>query len=429
MRSFLRGELLRYYRRNFSWTSVNEARRRASHADVDVFCQTLPENERNILDQYSSLRRRISTPSSLYCVEQTVADRVANLVLNDGTANPVLEVRPGPGLITRAMLRQGIPAIRLFQDSALFGASSIKRDFPDAAIDSIMDDLLLLSKRDYADFQDPTEHRVARLLDGLQPAENGWRGDPALKIVGTLCSRKDMAFLRYMTSSCLSRRTLFQFGRVRSVFIVPSSIYEHVTARPTSGFILYKSSNILLQLLFDVKLLDTVPRSAFFPWPLAKNVARKRRSNFNEDHMYIVSIEAKRDIPGVPETQMRELAFFIFHHLTSRSRTVIPALEQWIPGCGVKLIEQGHGIFTRFGDLEPDKLKDLFLIFASHPEYESCAFKEALNLAQDAIDFPFSLADVSEKKPGVVPDLDADHDESDEHHISVQPRHRLADEA
>jgi hypothetical protein len=68
----------------------------------------------------------------------------------------------------------------------------------------------------------------------------------------------------------------------------------------------------------------------------------------------------------------------------------------------VKLIDSGFSIYSRFGDLTPDRLVELFCFFRSLPDYDSCAFKDAMALSHDAISFPFSLADVSVEKPRPV---------------------------
>ena len=47
----------------------------------------------------------------------------------------------------------------------------------------------------------------------------------------------------------------------------------------------------------------------------------------NEERIHFVSLEAKKELPGVSEDERRELAFFIMHHLTSRRRAIIPTLE------------------------------------------------------------------------------------------------------
>jgi hypothetical protein len=67
----------------------------------------------------------------------------------------------------------------------------------------------------------------------------------------------------------------------------------------------------------------------------------------------------------------------------------------------VKLIEDDFSIYSRFGDLNPDELRKLFISFSSLPDYYACAFKEAITSAQDAVSFPFSLADYSDPEDTV----------------------------
>lgn len=57
-----------------------------------------------------------------------------------------------------------------------------------------------------------------------------------------------------------------------------------------------------------------------------------------------------------------------------------------MPGCGRELIAAGYDIFTEFGELLPDEIIKLFLLFKSLPGYEKSNFLSMLNTFPIKID-------------------------------------------
>ena len=102
--------------------------------DIAKFSETLPELERNAFQRFGSkLGRRVTTPQSLYCVDKKLADVIAEYVAGDdpgnaGGVNPIVEIRPGPGILSRAILDKGVPALRMYEDSAQYSAFLRVRD-------------------------------------------------------------------------------------------------------------------------------------------------------------------------------------------------------------------------------------------------------------------------------------------------------------
>lgn len=58
--------------------------------------------------------------------------------------------------------------------------------------------------------------------------------------------------------------------------------------------------------------------------------------------------------------------------------------RKFVPGCGPKLIKEGFDICTKFKDLTPRQLLDLFKLYKSWPEYDENAFSST-NLAESRV--------------------------------------------
>lgn len=71
------------------------------------------------------------------------------------------------------------------------------------------------------------------------------------------------------------------------------------------------------------------------------------------------------------------LAFFIdfLGKLTTRKHFIIATFEAWFPGIGIKLIDEGYSVFTKFDDL---KLCDYLKIYDLLMKEDSDTFQNIL---------------------------------------------------
>ncbi|KAJ8873724.1 hypothetical protein PR048_024558 [Dryococelus australis] len=162
---------------------------------------------------------------------------------------------------------------------------------------------------------------------------------------------------------------------------------KHLTCDGTAGYLLYRTSSVLFQLIFEWEILTKVPRKALFPWhtgyPDKKFTKLSKVQSVNAEWVYLVKCVPRRDFfdAVVPSEQLQQLLFFVRHNMSSRHNRVIPQLERWIPGCGPRVISKGMTIFSRFGDLSPQEILSLFRDFASWPEYSECPFQASIEYA------------------------------------------------
>nr|CAD7572375.1 unnamed protein product [Timema californicum] len=184
-----------------------------------------------------------------------------------------------------------------------------------------------------------------------------------------------------------------------------------------AGYLQYRASSVLFQLLFTSELLTKLPRKAILPWisdSSTKNTSRAKKIRLiDSDFMYLVKITPRRDIFESigPANKLQPLWYFVRHHMTSRRKKIIPELEYWIPNCGPRLIMKGINIFTEFGDLTPHEILLIFQYFSSWPEYPMCSFQASMETAllkmePASDDFDKNMEDTSFDMNAIVDDLD-----------------------
>uniref|UniRef100_A0A2S2PDI7 Dimethyladenosine transferase 2 n=1 Tax=Schizaphis graminum TaxID=13262 RepID=A0A2S2PDI7_SCHGA len=171
------------------------------------------------------------------------------------------------------------------------------------------------------------------------------------------------------------------YGRPEFYFLLSPSVFKRYSSKPIIDKKYYKTQTILFQTIFDVELIKTYPRKAFYPPHISKsackNVRFKELKEADDKYMVLAKVVGRRDIlnhEGLTEDLLKPYWYFVKHHTLSRKNFVIPMLEQWIPGCGPHFIAQGYTIFTQFGDLTPPQILRLFLKFISLPEYNDSPF-------------------------------------------------------
>lgn len=327
------------------------------------------------------LKRKKFNPDALYTVDRDVAKKLVDVIALDVVKGgaPVFEVNPGLGFISRELLAAGVQRLLLCEHSLAFSQQlkDLKTEFTEK-IEIVNKDLFTLPKLAFQDNQDGGS-RVLSLFCGVPKAE--WKDDPVMKIIGVLPS---LSFIKYIIHSHVFQTGVMTLGRPEFYFVMTPAHYFCLTCQPGDGYLFYRSTSVLFQLIFEWCLLEKLPRTGFLPWVTKRGT--KRWAKLTKVHtidpgvMYLVKIVPRKNFfqAVVSADQLQPLWFFVRHNLISRKNRVIPQLEKWIPGCGPRIIVDGMTIFTQFGDLTPQEILAVFHKFVSWPEYAVCPFHASM---------------------------------------------------
>ncbi|XP_060834830.1 dimethyladenosine transferase 2, mitochondrial [Rhopalosiphum padi] len=341
--------------------------------------------ESNLNDNLSSFKK-FKYPESMFVscndVAKDISDTISvHLTKNYGNKQiEIIEANPGPCLITQNLLKKTNYNICVYENSY-----NVFKEFL-MTVHSIYGDrikinpgnFLLLWKFGYQDRIDRGD-RVSKFLSSVGIPQQPWNQEsPSLKIIASLPNKK---FLNYLIYSFIFQTGLMVYGRPEFYFLLSPSVFKRYSSKPIIDKKYYKTQTILFQTIFDIELIKTYPRKAFYPAHISKsackNVRFKELKEADDKYMVLAKVVGRRDIlnhEGLTEDLLKPYWYFVKHHTLSRKNFVIPMLEQWIPGCGPHFIAQGYTIFTQFGDLTPPQILRLFLKFISLPEYNDSPF-------------------------------------------------------
>lgn len=322
----------------------------------------------------------------IHVLHSGVAERIVKLLGDDITKNDVtvFEINPGPGILTRALLRSGVHKLRLFETNSEFLSRLAElQEVHGDRLELMEADVFTLSKLVFRD-KIALHNNVDNIFSGIQ-AKSWDDARPPIIMFGILPSSKESVFMRFLPVALSSLQALYSYGRVQLVLFISHKEYQCMTATPSDGFLKYRSFSILCQLFFNVELLCKEPLHNFSPCPKKPSL---KKTHYDSENLYMVRITPKKDLFSLVATpeQLQELYFFVKQNTYKRKGFVISKLETWIPNCGVRLIKNGFTIFTRFGDLTPEEILKLFQEFSSWDEYPQCSFRLAMMKVKHEID-------------------------------------------
>lgn len=94
-----------------------------------------------------------------------------------------------------------------------------------------------------------------------------------------------------------------------------------------------------------------------------------------EQYCYFIKLTPKSSLIDYPTDHLKLFNSFLAKISVSKAKLVISFFEIWFPGIGLKLIDQGYSIFTRFDNLE---IEGFIKIFDFLMKEENDAFVEIL---------------------------------------------------
>lgn len=108
--------------------------------------------------------------------------------------------------------------------------------------------------------------------------------------------------------------------------------FQHLTCSNNAGYILYRATSVLFQILFEYEFIAKVKRKDLLPWETeVKKVPHMKMRRFrmmDQGSMYLIKAVPRRNLYQhcLPEN-LPALWFFVKQHLISRKNRVIPTLE------------------------------------------------------------------------------------------------------
>lgn len=307
-----------------------------------------------------------------YLINPETAKEVTSLIINDLSQNMnyVIHINPGMGLLTKELLEAGVPSIDMYEGNECFYQTlkNLMEEYPGRLSlkeSSFTKDLKLM---DYHITRDDTS-----LQSTAVKIQKKWEEKTYIQIIGSFTEHN---FMKYIVTSLLFQNTFMSFGRPMFYLMISPSMWNSLTCTDKRR----SSRAALFQIFFNYCLLGTVSRQSFVPWQRKVHVKRRQRKRVwqEDDHSYVcvVKFEPKPDLFSkyLSKDDLVPFWHFLRHNLSTLQKKVIPELEKWAPGCGVKLIAKNYTIFTEFQDLTCEDLLDLYRDLRLDPNFVEMAF-------------------------------------------------------
>ncbi|KAH8407022.1 hypothetical protein KR222_004162, partial [Zaprionus bogoriensis] len=361
------------------------------------------------------ITKKQKSASHMYVANAQIAQEIDDCLephLQQTSCDTVLELNPGPGHFTRKLLdrEQQFRKIILVEqmDHFMPRLQELHALYPDR-VKVRQGDFIGLGRLAFMDKMD-NGTRVADLLRDVP--QRAYTEDINMLVFGVVGS---YTFFKQLVNSLIFQTSLYNLGRCEMILALPPPIYIHITCSNKIGYLIYRSSSVLFQILFEHRFIAKVPREHFLPLQQDLHVGKGSKlgkiKSINPEYLYLVKFVPRRNLHELcPVQDLPALWFFIKQNFVSRRNRIIPNLEKWVPGCGPRLIINhnatepisplhpeeserdvpqysmrsstmstrdyfpGINIYTQFGDLSPSQVLTLFTQFRQWPEYSESSF-------------------------------------------------------
>ncbi|XP_039281444.1 dimethyladenosine transferase 2, mitochondrial [Nilaparvata lugens] len=294
-----------------------------------------------------------------YLCDEIVARNVCESIKRNMTSTdlPVLECNPGAGFLTKELIDAGINNLQLFEPNSIF-FSYLTEKFPGLQIHK--KNVSKLWKLLYLDGIDGGT-RTADVFSGIKA--RSWDEDPSYCLIAAI---DGTSFVKSFIIGTMVQENMYQCGKPEFYLILDPLSYATLTNRGDLGNRIYTPLSVHFQNTFNTELLLKIPRNAFLP--VKKLKINKKSSHCIQlakeegDLLYLIKVTGRPELARLRDLdQMSAFYNFVSQVFNVRTNRLIPFLEQWIPGCGPKLIAKGYTVYTLTGELKPEEAYSIFM--------------------------------------------------------------------
>ncbi|XP_049851211.1 dimethyladenosine transferase 1, mitochondrial-like [Schistocerca gregaria] len=172
----------------------------------------------------------------------------------------VLEIGPGPGSLTRSILRHNPRAVAVVEKDYRFLSSlrTIQSALPDRKLSIFLDDVLKVDEK--------------AIFDEIGAEKTPWEAkyNPN-RIIGNLPFGVATALLIKWVRNCSTKKGPYYYGRIPMVLLFQKEVAMRITAKPKTKE--YGRLSIMVQNWFKAKCLFDIDGSSFVPQPKVKATA------------------------------------------------------------------------------------------------------------------------------------------------------------
>ncbi|NXF04937.1 TFB2M transferase, partial [Smithornis capensis] len=289
--------------------------------------------------------------------------RTVQRYLQRGTGpQPVLlEFSPGPGVLTRTLLKEGIRVVALENNLAYLPKLQSLEKRLNGQLKVIYGDFFRLDPLVSGTVKPPAICSD-KLFETLGVAAVPWRADVPLRIFGIMPQTLERNRLWRLVFGIYECSSIYKYGRVELNLFISEREYTVMAAKPgeVRG---YQALSVLAQLGCEIELLHMEPWSSFRTNLKTGVLAIPKTKLLPNDHLCLVRLTPQQNLftGGLKPSNASTFAFMVKQCLAKPSSRVRDRLNSWSLDNGdelLKALEIPENATMR--DLYPEDYRRLF---------------------------------------------------------------------
>lgn len=205
-------------------------------------------------------------------------------------------------------------------------------------------------------------------------------------LVPLLKSKYEAGLLRVLYYQVALKLGLCSPTYIEYYFLMSDRQYNYLNAEPSKNLMVYRSSTVLFNTIFNIEALSSYDLSSGFGISLRKiqNTSNNNRQNYKKVHL--VRLLPRIDILAKYDSRfMVEFRFFVMQLMHRRSETVTKFLRRWFDFLDSDIAYLGIDRSTRSGDLTKEQCLQLYCQMRSLPGHKNSTFLQAARQGEENV--------------------------------------------
>lgn len=298
-----------------------------------------------------------------YILSPSLAETVARLLLKSDGCDLVLEINPGPGILTRALLQRGARVIALESDKAFLPhLESLGKELG-GKLHVLHSDFFKLDPRSFGVIKPVVNSKLLFQELGIETLP--WSKGIPLKVIGIFPTKNEKKMIWKVLHDIYSCTSIYRYGRVQLNLFFNELESQRMMASPRNPH-LYYALSVLWQVAYEVRLLHMEPWSSF---DISSQSAQQEKPQCKkserqlQQNLCLIQLTPHKDLFS---QQLTSVNYDVFFHMTKqcflkRHGKLIDHLTSLSPIDAMDILkEMGQDKNIKIIDMYPSEFKCLF---------------------------------------------------------------------
>ncbi|CAL1527123.1 unnamed protein product [Lymnaea stagnalis] len=340
----------------------------------------------------NDVKLQVKGSSQSYIFDETVAEKLVTTILKHRLHKhtPILEINPGPGLVSREFLKQGVSKVISLETKLYFSSllKAVETEFGSERFymfNWAMLNLYLKLHIERSVSVSNYNKKEALVAELLQASSTEEARDVPYSLFNIGGKDENNSFIFYIIRNLPNDDPILLQGRVEFFFMAHPKLRKKITSlksmmdgketnqaanakeRPEPFH--YSYIHAFVYLLYDIEFIEEFDSNSFVPsFSALKSIQDK---NLDTTKRVLTKMQLKKNINDILpiEHHVPFLSFLRQLYKKKLSRT-IPTMEMLLPGCGLRMLSLGYTMMDFIITTRPEHFLNLYKLLIDWPEYK-----------------------------------------------------------